>query len=187
MVLSCSSHKAIAKLLGHSLLMQNIPLPQGEFLRLGDLLLWSPTWGLKARFPLWSNCLHTELVWETWYGKSETRKYWGLGRKLVPEIGKRSQILLSVIRMGWKEKTQIISYSREVVRGNSKQWILQVGFLFWIKTSKPYNAISINIITIFVYLWAPWLIFWVILSISSAFWTHWYSQYVQTAIYLLTC
>ena len=45
MVLSCSSHKAIAKLLGHSLLMQNIPLPQGEFLRLGEPLLWSRTHG----------------------------------------------------------------------------------------------------------------------------------------------
>lgn len=62
MVLSCSSHKAITKLLGHSLLMQNIPLPQGEFLRLRDPLLWSQTWRLKGTFPLWSNCLHTELV-----------------------------------------------------------------------------------------------------------------------------
>lgn len=45
MVLSCSSHKAIAKLPGRPLLMQNIPLPQGEFLRLGEPLLWSQTHG----------------------------------------------------------------------------------------------------------------------------------------------
>lgn len=52
MVLFCSSHKAIAKLLGHFLLMQNIPLPQGDFLRLGEPLLWSQTHGGSKQDPL---------------------------------------------------------------------------------------------------------------------------------------
>jgi len=49
---SYSSHKAITKLSGHSVLMQNIPLPQGEFLRLGEPLLWSQTHGGLEQHPL---------------------------------------------------------------------------------------------------------------------------------------
>lgn len=47
----------------------------------------------------------------------------------MPELGKRRQILLSVIRMVEKKK-KITSYSREAGRGSSKQWILPVAFLF---------------------------------------------------------
>lgn len=52
MFFSYSSHKAITKLSGHSVLMQNIPLPQGEFLRLGEPLLWSQTHGGLEQHPL---------------------------------------------------------------------------------------------------------------------------------------
>lgn len=66
MFFSYSSHKAIAKLSGHSVLMQNIPLPQGEFLRLGAPLLWSQTHGgLKEHSLRGACCLHAELVWAT--------------------------------------------------------------------------------------------------------------------------
>lgn len=97
MVLSYSSHKAIAKLPGQSPLMQNIPLPQGEFLRLGEPLLWSQTHGGLKQDPLGGATASMLNLFEQLDMVKVKQKSWGMGRKGVPEIGEGSQILLSTL------------------------------------------------------------------------------------------
>lgn len=97
MVLSYPSHKANAKLPGQSLLMQNIPLPQGEFLRLREPLLWSKTHGGLKQDPLGGATASMLNLFEQLDMVKVKQKSWGMGRKGVPEIGEGSKILLSTI------------------------------------------------------------------------------------------